>query len=66
MLSSIFVLLGNLCLSDNDIFDFPYEEVVPVCNDDLLAREGHQLQGIRRRQQLMSQLMCNDMAGKDN
>lgn len=37
-------MLHNLYLSENDIFDFPDEEVVPVCNVDLFAREGHQLQ----------------------
>ena len=37
-------VLHNLYLSENDVFDFPDEEVVPVCNIYLFAREGHQLQ----------------------
>jgi hypothetical protein len=48
-------VLHNLCLYEDDIFDLPDEDI--VCNDDLFAREGHQLQGIRIRQQLMNQLV---------
>ncbi|CAC5364603.1 unnamed protein product [Mytilus coruscus] len=47
-------VLQNLCLSENDIFDVPDEE---PCDDDFFEREGHQLQEIRRRQQLMNKLV---------
>ena len=50
-------VLHNLCILERDAFDFADLEETETCHDDVLARDGHQLQGIRLRQQLMTQLL---------
>lgn len=50
-------VLHNLCLFENDVFEVAEIEEDDVCNGDYYEREGHQLQGIRRRQQLMNQIV---------
>ena len=51
-------VLHNLCLYENDVFDLPDTEDDYMCNvDNGYAREGHQLQGIHLRQQLMNQIL---------
>ena len=57
MLSSIFVVLGNLYLSDTDIFDFPYEVVVLYATMIYLHEKDTSCKEIRRRQQLLNQLV---------
>lgn len=49
-------VLHNLCLSDTDFIEVPDE--FEACHDMPYARDGHQLQGIQTRQQMMNQLIC--------
>lgn len=44
----------NLCISEDDIFDFLDSNGTDIDQDVSVAREGHELQGIRLRQQQMN------------
>lgn len=48
-------VLHNLCISDTDFIEVPDE--FEACHDMPYARDGHQLQGIQTRQQMMNQLI---------
>jgi hypothetical protein len=48
-------VLHNICLNANDTCDIPAPEEDEQRDD--FARDGHELQGIRIRQELMQQLL---------
>jgi hypothetical protein len=49
-------ILHNVCISEKDLFEIPDAEENEACFDDIFARDGHQFQGIRIRQQMMNDL----------
>lgn len=52
-------VLHNICISEDD-GDLPIEPQQPNAAenlDDIFARDGHELQGVQLRQQLMQQLL---------
>jgi hypothetical protein len=49
-------ILHNLCIADTDFIDVNTDED-GACQDDQFAGDGHQLQGIQARQQMVNQLI---------